>query len=37
MRFGSSAPPDMAKLLGLAAKYQIDILGPLPEKNERRG
>jgi quercetin dioxygenase-like cupin family protein len=26
-----SAPPDMDKLMQLAAKYQIDILGPLPE------
>ncbi len=26
------APPDMAKLITLAAKYQIDILGPLPEE-----
>lgn len=25
------APPDMAKLTTLAAKYGIDILGPLPE------
>jgi quercetin dioxygenase-like cupin family protein len=25
------APPDMAKLMTLAAKYGIDILGPLPE------
>ena len=25
------APPDMAKLTSLAAKYKIDILGPLPE------
>lgn len=25
------APPDMAKLMVLAAKYHIDILGPLPE------
>lgn len=25
------APPDMAKLMVLAAKYKIDILGPLPE------
>jgi uncharacterized protein (TIGR02246 family) len=25
------APPDMAKLMALAAKYNIDILGPLPE------
>jgi quercetin dioxygenase-like cupin family protein len=24
-------PPDMQKLTGLAAKYSIDILGPLPE------
>lgn len=24
------APPDMAKLMTLAAKYHIDILGPLP-------
>jgi len=27
-----SAPPDMAKLVALAAKYKIDILGPLPEE-----
>jgi len=27
----SPGPPDMAKLLTLAAKYSIDILGPLPE------
>lgn len=25
------APPNMAKLMALAAKYSIDILGPLPE------
>jgi quercetin dioxygenase-like cupin family protein len=25
------APPDMAKLTALAAKYRIDIMGPLPE------
>jgi hypothetical protein len=25
------APPDIAKLMALAAKYHIDILGPLPE------
>jgi len=25
------APPDMAKLASLAAKYRIDILGPLPD------
>jgi hypothetical protein len=24
------APPDMTKLITLAAKYKIDILGPLP-------
>jgi hypothetical protein len=23
-------PPDMGKLMALAAKYKIDILGPLP-------
>lgn len=26
------APPDMAKLVATAAKYSIDILGPLPEQ-----
>jgi quercetin dioxygenase-like cupin family protein len=26
------SPPDMAKLVSLAAKYQVDILGPLPEE-----
>jgi len=26
------APPDMAKLIATAAKYHIDILGPLPEE-----
>lgn len=26
------APPDMAKLVTLAAKYKIDVLGPLPEE-----
>ena len=25
-------PPDMEKLTTLAAKYSIDILGPLPER-----
>jgi quercetin dioxygenase-like cupin family protein len=25
------APPDMAKLMALAAKYSVEILGPLPE------
>jgi quercetin dioxygenase-like cupin family protein len=27
-----ASPPDMPKLIGLAAKYRIDILGPLPEE-----
>ena len=27
------APPDMAKLMTVAAKYSIDILGPLPEQS----
>jgi quercetin dioxygenase-like cupin family protein len=27
-----AAPPDMAKLVALAAKYKIDVLGPLPEE-----
>jgi len=27
-----AAPPDMARLVALAAKYKIDILGPLPEE-----
>jgi quercetin dioxygenase-like cupin family protein len=27
----SAGPPDMAKLMELAARYEIDILGPLPE------
>jgi quercetin dioxygenase-like cupin family protein len=26
-----AGPPDMAKLMELAARYEIDILGPLPE------
>jgi quercetin dioxygenase-like cupin family protein len=26
-----TGPPDMGKLMALAAKYNIDILGPLPE------
>jgi quercetin dioxygenase-like cupin family protein/ketosteroid isomerase-like protein len=26
------APPDMAKLMAVAAKYSVDILGPLPEQ-----
>lgn len=28
------SPPDMAKLIALAAEYHIDILGPLPEEPE---
>ena len=28
----SPAPPDMAKLAEIAAKYGIDLLGPLPEE-----
>ena len=28
------APPDMAKLMTVAAKYSIDILGPLPEQTD---
>jgi quercetin dioxygenase-like cupin family protein len=28
------APPDMAKLMAVAAKYKIDIHGPLPEEPE---
>lgn len=30
-------PPDMAKLVPLAARYQIDIHGPLPEEPENFG
>jgi quercetin dioxygenase-like cupin family protein/ketosteroid isomerase-like protein len=26
------APPDMAKLMAVAGKYRVDILGPLPEQ-----
>jgi quercetin dioxygenase-like cupin family protein len=26
------APPDMERLMAVAAKYRIDILGPLPER-----
>jgi hypothetical protein len=26
------APPDLAKLMAVAAKYKIDLLGPLPEE-----
>lgn len=29
-------PPDMAKLVEVAAKYKIDILGPLPEEPATR-
>jgi len=28
------APPDMAKLEALAAKYSIDLIGPLPEQTD---
>jgi ketosteroid isomerase-like protein len=28
------APPDMAKLMAVAAKYRVDILGPLPEQSD---
>ena len=28
------APPDMAKLMAVAEKYRVDILGPLPEQSE---
>ena len=31
-----AAPPDMTKLVALAAKYKIDILGPLPEEADVR-
>jgi quercetin dioxygenase-like cupin family protein len=30
--FNDATPPDMAKLMAVAAKYKIDILGPLPEQ-----
>lgn len=30
------APPDMAKLAAVAAKYQVDIHGPLPEGPQER-
>jgi len=30
--FNDTTPPDMAKLMAVAAKYKIDILGPLPEQ-----
>ncbi len=30
--FADLHPPDMAKLMATAAKYQIDILGPLPQE-----
>ncbi len=33
----SPGPPDMQKLVATAAKYGIDILGPLPEKKVSRG
>ena len=28
------APPDMAKLMAVAATYRVDILGPLPERTD---
>ncbi|MDQ3222079.1 MAG: hypothetical protein M3Q75_01170 [Gemmatimonadota bacterium] len=28
-----SAPPDMATLMAVAAKYRVDILGPLPDED----
>ena len=28
------APPDMARLMAVAAKFEVDILGPLPESPE---
>ena len=28
------APPDMARLMAVAAKYRVDILGPLPEQSD---
>jgi len=31
MAEAAPAPPDMAKLMAVAAKYQVEILGPLPE------
>jgi quercetin dioxygenase-like cupin family protein len=31
------APPDMAKLMVVAAKYGIEILGPLPESDATAG
>jgi hypothetical protein len=31
-RTSPAAPPDMEKLVALAAEYKIDILGPLPEE-----
>jgi quercetin dioxygenase-like cupin family protein len=32
MSESAPAPPDMAKLVAVAAKYQIEIHGPLPEQ-----
>jgi len=31
------APPDMGKLMAVAAKYQIDIHGPLPARTDEPG
>lgn len=30
--FSDLTPPDMAKLMAVAAKYKIDVHGPLPER-----
>ena len=35
--FTDSTPPDMAKLMAVAAKYKVDILGPLPEQVVEEG
>ena len=34
MPFDDFTPPDIAKLMKVAAKYHIDIHGPLPEEPE---
>jgi quercetin dioxygenase-like cupin family protein len=35
--FADSTPPDMARLMAVAAKYKVDILGPLPEQVGEEG
>ena len=35
MSEAAPAPPDMPKLMAVAAKYQVDIHGPLPEEPQR--